>query len=797
MLISYPFIIDSTHADHSETIRYAFGGHYPVNSFMEWHNGIHLNAPVDGDKGYAPLRAIADGKVIYTVEPDPSPSDNPDHPQNYAAYCEGHAEWTDKGMVILEHTAEIGANGDTPVSFTFYSVYMHLKSLAVKQGQRVYRKDKLGEAGQIYSQLAHVHVEICMDEANLTTLLGQAPDALPALGKVPTRNGRTDVVFGSTYVYLPAGIPVHARQPTTHMATPSGATLSAPLWVKLDYEGDAHLTTYHATGEHAGEVIGTKVAERRGEYELHKEADKRHKSLAESQQAQSSPSGWYELLRFGRVLGSDPLPAGVEHWRCIHTPQGLLWANLNAPGTFQFSDADFPAIMGWQCIQDDENPLDQRCDSKTLRELFARQHVRMEDRKLALERTDEGLRKLASPILTPSDSLADKLKHLICKFPSEFDQGTFEARYGHIKDLPHYRDDKTGKSWEALEAHIKALTRTDLPEAYKHAQWHFHPIAFIQHMRKCMWLGAGEFKQLLPSHALRTFTFKQPNRPDRHPVAWEEVVGYGTRRGEPNEVAKIINNHRIPLNRALRKYGLNTPLRMAAFFGNAVQETTWLSLLSEGYSNTLYYNPWHGRGFLQLTSPANYFDYWRFRGRKVDAALGTRLQAAFDDMYKHKEKQALRLLKDENFPELPEEVIQWRAHIEGDTKVNKREGNLTPSDSAGWYAITKGLVESADAPHVLERQEMATEAVRRTPAGDETYPTGRHVYYRSQAFWHVCAKINLPAVATRTDYSRMNGFDSRCSAYGVALAVLSEMRLPDSEGKLSIEYPEGYTPRRP
>ncbi len=652
MLISYPFLTESTHSDDSETVRYAFSGQYPVTSKFQWHNGIHLMAPVEGYyTGYAPLRAIADGKVIYTVEPDASPSAEADHAQNYSAYT-GSPEWTDKGMVIIEHTAEIGANGDTPVSITFYSVYMHMKSLAVKQGQPIYRKDKLGEAGQIYGHYGHVHFEICMDEANLTTLLGQAPDALPALGQAPTRNGRTDVVFGSTYVYLPAGTPVHARQPTTNMATPSGATLSAPLWVKLDYEGDAHLTTYHATGEHAGEVIGTKVAERRGEYALHEEADKRHKSLAESQQAQSSPSGWYELLRFGRVLGSDPLPAGAEHWRCIHTPQGLLWANLNAPGTFQFSDADFPAIMGWQCIQDDQNPLDQRCDSETLRMLFARQHARMEDRKLALERSDEGLRKLASPILTPSDSLADKLQHLICKFPSEFDQGTFKDRYGHIKDLPHYRDDKTDKSWEALVAHIKALTRTDLPEAYKHAQWHFHPIAFIQHMRKCMWLGVEEFKQLLPSHALRTFTFKQPNRPDRYPVAWEEVVGYGTRRGEPNEVAKIINNHRIPLNRALRKYGLNTPLRMAAFFGNALQETSWLSSFSEIGASNKYYTPWHGRGFLQLTNPANYFDYWRFRGRKVDAALGTRLQAAFNDMYKHKEKQALFLLKDENFPEI-------------------------------------------------------------------------------------------------------------------------------------------------
>ncbi len=42
----------------------------------------------------------------------------------------------------------------------------------------------------------------------------------------------------------------------------------------------------------------------------------------------------------------------------------------------------------------------------------------------------------------------------------------------------------------------------------------------------------------------------------------------------------------------------------------------------------------------------------------------------------------------------------------------------------------------------------------------------------------------------------LNGFDSRCCAYGVALAVLTEMRLPDAQGRLTLRYPEGYTRRR-
>jgi predicted chitinase len=784
MLISYPFLTESTHKDDSGTIRYAFGGHYPVNSFMEWHNGIHLNAPVDGDKGYAPLRAMADGKVIYIVAPDAKPSTNANHAQNYWAYSEGHPEWTDKGMVIIEHTAEIGAREDKPVSFTFYSVYMHLKTLDVKPGQRVYRKDRIGEAGQIYSEPAHVHVEICMDEANLTTLLGQAPDALPALEKAPTRHGRTDVVFGSTYVYLPAGTPVHATRPATNIGTAKGATLSAPLWVKLDYKGDAHLTTYHATGEHAGEVIGI-LAEAKAEYDLADKADKLHKSLNASQQAQSSPSAWYEVLRFGRVLGPDPLPEGAEHWRCIHTPQGLVWANLSAPGTFQFSYADFPAIMGWQCISDDHKPLDQRCDSETLRTLFALQQPKLTDRELALKPTDEGMRKLASPILTPSDRFANKLKHLICKFPSEFDQGNFEDRYGYIKDLPYYKDDTSGDSWKALMAHIKALTRTDLPEAYKNAQWHFHPIAFIQHMRKSMWLSEGEFKQLLPSHAVRSVKVKDADGQEHPRVLWEGVTGWDkASTGRTNTLV-----HRIPLNRTLCKYGLNTPLRMAAFFGNAVQETSWLSSFSENGASNKYYTPWHGRGFLQLTNPANYFDYWRFRGRKVDSALGARLQAAFDDMYKHKVKQALRLLKDENFPEIPQQIKDWRDDLLGSPDNSRLDSLHAPSDSAGWYAVKNQLQEYADAPHALERILVNTTDLKGNP-------TGNHVYYRSNSFWQVSASVNRPNVRTRSDYSGLNGFDSRCSAYGVALAVLTEMRFPDAKSKPTNEYPEGYTPRR-
>jgi hypothetical protein len=70
-----------------------------------------------------------------------------------------------------------------------------------------------------------------------------------------------------------------------------------------------------------------------------------------------------------------------------------------------------------------------------------------------------------------------------------------------------------------------------------------------------------------------------------------------------------------------------------------------------------------------------------------------------------------------------------------------------------------------------------------------------HVYYRSQAFWRVSASVNLPSAVKRENYTGINGFDSRCSAYGVALAVLTERRFPDAQGRL-LDYPEGYKRER-
>jgi hypothetical protein len=133
MLISPPFLTNA-----GSSISASFSGEYPVTSHMEWHNGLHLIAPVDEDH-HAEVRAIADGKLIYVRAPDAQPGRDKHHPQNYAAFGDG-PEWTDKGMVIVEHRTEIGATGNRPTEIVYYSVYAQRCRLPRLHGLDLHRR---------------------------------------------------------------------------------------------------------------------------------------------------------------------------------------------------------------------------------------------------------------------------------------------------------------------------------------------------------------------------------------------------------------------------------------------------------------------------------------------------------------------------------------------------------------------------------------------------------------------------------------------------------------------------------
>ncbi|WP_428828242.1 hypothetical protein ACLIKD_10225 [Azonexus sp. IMCC34842] len=591
-----PGILPSTNAPE---------GSFPLGNYLAWHNGLHIQGQANAE-GHTVVRAIADGEIIF-VSPPIRANANADDPLNYNPFGEG-ASWTDNGIVIVRHTTEIGANDNQPTEIVYYSVYMHLSQIGritpagqtaarvMQRGDRIWRKDEIGRAGQVYGHAGQVHLEVTLDEANLTRLIGRAPDWVdPANIPVPTADGRIDSAFGAIWFYLPASTPIQTQAvaPTNHLRVASQTRLNEAVWVKMHYEGGSCTFT---TFNNQGQQRGNPRPESNGEYNLYNTANTRHNALPQADRNRSSPSGWYELLRFGRNLGrgpnvvdKDPLPANAAHWRQIAGPNGqVVWADLNAEGSYKFSDADFLPIQGWGFFNDDSSPADQRCDSNNLKSLIADPDPnavgRMEMANL--------LRRLGNA------EVMHKLRRAVCQFPSEWDQTTVTARYGFVRELEPFRNSPEG--WTAFEAHLRAVSFANLPAEYTAATWRFHPRVFIEVMRTCGWLSLNEIGQMLPRKGVRECIKDWDIVRER----LTDIVGY---RG---------------LNRVFRKYNLTTANRQTAFLAQVYIETGCMRLLSEGGSGnpnpalpmTQYYAAFYGRGLMQLTWAGTYADYGKFRG---------------------------------------------------------------------------------------------------------------------------------------------------------------------------------------
>ncbi|SPA38772.1 Peptidase M23 (fragment) [Cupriavidus taiwanensis] len=125
--------------------------------------------------------------------------------------------------------------------------------------------------------------------------------------------------------------------------------------------------------------------------------------------------------------------------------------------------------------------------------------------------------------------------------------------------------------------------------------------------RRALWLSVDELRQAVPARMLRGIGAGIPAK-----IVYEAAqVRAGT----------LIASHYKQLNTMWRKYGVTTRRRLAAFLGNSVQETIWLSTFVEVGGKNNWYAPWYGRGALQLTHPGNYIGYWKFRGSVRDGVV--------------------------------------------------------------------------------------------------------------------------------------------------------------------------------
>ena len=750
MIISPPFLPDARANESDETfvsraMTPALTGKFPVSFEMQWHGGIHLQAP-DSD---SPVRAIADGNIVYLRQPTARPT-NPTELGEHPLY-DPNKGWTDNGCIVIKHQTEIGEN----ITVTYYSIYMHLNRIEndLKQGNNIYRKAKLGGAGQIYGQDNLIHFEIIAADDQIENIIGSitlnrngANYYTNRQGHIThyiNRHGRTSSCFGNMYFYLPADTPtyngVHNTNHYTHTAT--GDTLGQALYLEMKYHsGNCTFTAYDENGTQIGQPVTTNGDSPRGsvhEYNLFDQSSKICSSM---------PTAGYELLRFGRILGTETAQDTPTHYRQIPTASGNTWVNLNTEAIKKYSDADFPFWKGWGVADDDTNN-DSRCDSEIVRTILdngtAGSFARLTDAQKQTRLTES--------------SIQQKLQKIFYKFPTEWQNANFEERFGWIKNPTNQGGrNQTDEQFTWFKNHVQAMTFWEQANIGIDANhWHCPPIEFIKHFRKCGWLSESELKQLVPTYAIRGNN-------------WERVPVH-------NKARKDL---RLNINKMLRKYCINTPLRMACFFGNALQESGWFGDLPEKNGSSNWYCPWYGRGLLQLTQPYNYKYYWQFRGREISQEFETLIARHHEvEIMDRSQRKANRdRFQDAEFPNLNQYFI-WREEV-------TNQANIDPTDSAGFYWIKNSMAKYADETHTLER--VTINAVRNQ---------GTKVYYRSSAFWHASAKVNLPAVINNLYSSTLNGFDQRCSAYGNCLAVLTEMKFPDATNNLTLEFPEDY-PRR-
>lgn len=743
MLISYPVL--PTRQDTESEDAYldrlleahvdANEGRYPVSTLNtshgpmhRWHGGIHIVG--NGE----PIRAIADGVVVaYRFAQSPETYD-------------GLGQY-DTSFVLIRHTTQTGEH----TQVEFYSLYMHLAnrsallpdrfqqlstwlrqatpgtSVQRPTNLRVWRKDVLGFAGTLYDREA-CHIEVFATEAGLGAFWRESTSVTQGAGSAD--------FYGDAHFVIPANRDFAVRHPraagtgahridfpgSNDFALPEGAagqnTSALCVTVKLE-KGRRIATTYVAGADGNYEQLGAPIVQDNYEYELFRLASTLYPDC---------PSAGLEWLRFGRVLGTDTTTRN-ENWQLVrYSATAMGYIDLAPDAIVKLSDADFVHWQGWEKRDEGQtaNAGDGICEDQ---------------RTITLcQGADEESRV--------------KVRHLVCKAPSEWDATDLEARYGHLREpgQPLAEAD----SWQRFVQHVQKMAFWADVGLGDRSIWHFHPMQFVRHFRNCAWRAKRELLQLIPAHIIR-----KPGSHNSPSVGHWEAPSLAPANA-------LLDMCLDELNRALRKYCIDTPIRQACFFGNAVQETGWFGgLLESGGSQPDLHQGWFGRGFLQLTNPGgainggnnNYYKYFRFLGRSPNVTPGG-------------------------------QEIAWR------NEIGTSARRAADSAAAYWIWSDKSVptVQNPNRPQVDSANKYAdvwSTNQRRTIA---VSGGGTKVWYYNQSFANCAAAVNYPATVTNNP-PNMNGLVDRSTAFVNALMVLMEhASFPNIQG-VSQPIPEDFSKR--
>ncbi|EHD9855073.1 DUF3289 family protein [Salmonella enterica] len=291
---------------------------YPVNPVGAWHGGIHILHTDHSSSQANPIRAIAEGTIVYARSPSEKKDKKP------LAYNGA----TDDGCVLIRHQILIG---DEPVEFVFYSLTMHMKQvrsdILSSIGKSIKREQIIGTSGVVDGKNAF-HFQICCEQKMLNALCGRIHGGVNI-----SSPGRLKPVYGDEYYYFPAGTPVYDDIPKGFVRTPMTFTAEGLYIINSGVD----TKTFRKKNDGPYDYLGSVTI---------------------------------AVNYISEAAGADPLKKSKEysHWVKVATPAGSGWVDVCADNIMKYSDAELPDWAGWSLI-DDDTSSDSQCNSGVIKKL--------------------------------------------------------------------------------------------------------------------------------------------------------------------------------------------------------------------------------------------------------------------------------------------------------------------------------------------------------------------------------------------------------------------------------------------
>lgn len=600
MIITYPIHVDYTAGTDQRVLPDSIfncceklSGSYPMGKNRFWHGGVHMH-PVDRS---APIRAIADGELVAYRFDDKDETDAYFDKTPYS-----------RNFVLLKHEAELGQTSLGLSKITFYSLYMHLQAWSQAKTKKGPLKVNLVKGGSVVAdgccQIGNQKQQV--QRGDILGFCGSVPDnfATPSTGihfeiffdDVSFLANEHKTVWG--HCKLTKDLQVFeelllTEALTVDIATPLivdnlGSTENyvkissgrRKYWISVD---QIYLKETEFTDPKHREKITTKrqyfsIKPTLNGYR--KNPNKNEKTLTKDTPIIPWLDPWLKKGEFREENVNGKTFVQVY----FSKTNNIFWAEKSK--IFYTSDADW---MNFNKVEE---------HGKYSKDGFI---------------DDDGLKKLCTisevnpaPVDKQEDlDREEKLRRLLTRHPTEWCRSDIRKRFEKVTKDDFGISKLTPEQFSKLTLHISRLAFWEdipgLPSIDK--IWHAHPIRFIEHLAKCMWLSKNELYEIYPI---------------------KSGVGEEVSHGTSDEIRERYRNE---INRCCYRYGINSRLRQSHFFGQGAVESSSLTKILEGKSGIEYENDiglgntqkddgpkFKGRGFKQLTGRYNYGQYWAFRG---------------------------------------------------------------------------------------------------------------------------------------------------------------------------------------